>query len=296
MAPPNKVQPSSPGAGKTNDLTPPPDDGAPAKAPVADATEQKDKSNPEVIKVSPEKKTQKPPKKTSKSSREKKDVPEPADEPTGGRSFFNRLSFTIGYGYSALQSAVGETRDPFAAAAPTYRGHSFFFQPGVSIYRNRYLDFKGILDLNVRALGLAPDPGNPESSITGLSIAVGPEFSVFPHRHFAIGASAVFGYLGFISSNAEFGGPFNATYDFGEQGGPYLGLRPHLGFWDNNIRIHFGLDLLLTDFDLPSGTGTSHRIGYGPAGYLGLGVDVLGIIQSATGGNDQFYQDTSGTE
>jgi hypothetical protein len=77
-----------------------------------------------------------------------------------------------------------------------------------------------------------------------------------PHQHFGIGANLAFGYMGLSSSNADVGAPYSASFDFGSEGGAYIGAQLFVTTWNQAIRAGVSLDTMPGGFGLATGTSS----------------------------------------
>ena len=153
-----------------------------------------------------------------------------------------------------------------------------FFQPAISAVSLPNFDFRVGADFRISPLGVARRTGAPDSSITATSIAGMVEGTYLPHRHFGIGLNLAVGYMGLSSSNADVGAPYSATFDFGQQGGAYVGAQLFLTSWNQALRLGVSVDSMPGGFGLPTGTPSPdvHTVMDRPMVTLFAGVDLIG--------------------
>ena len=194
-------------------------------------------------------------------------------------SFLGRFHFVLGGGYN-FGTRVNPSAEPFSSAAPSYSGGSLYFQPSYSI-----LNPSGIFDLRLGAslathiLSIPRSPGSVNSSVNGLALAGLVEGNLNIHQHFGIGLNAGLGYMGLMSSDADVGAPFRATFDWGDQGGLYVGAQLYLSTFNQAIRAGVALDSMPTGFGLPTAPGQPDLlVGYGPTWTIFAGIDPFRIV------------------
>src|SRR5262249_17109689 len=167
----------------------------------------------------------------------------PAQERVG--EFWRRSHFVVGGGLSPFGTRTYIDAPVYERAAPTYGtpGGMFFIQPSASVYLNEIVDFRLGLDARFHFLGRTKTTGAPDSSITAIALSpLMAELKLNPHPMFGLGANVAFGYMGLSSSHADVGAPFDATLDFGDQGGFFFGLQAFLDTWNGAIRLGYSLD------------------------------------------------------
>jgi hypothetical protein len=214
-------------------------------------------------------------------------VAAPAPQPTGDSSassydpngFLGRFHFVLGGGYN-FGTRINPSAEPFSSAAPSYNGGSLYFQPSYSL-----LPPTGLFDLRLGAslathiLSIPRTPGSTSSSANALALAGLVEGNLNIHQHFGIGLNAGLGYMGLMSSDADVGAPFTATFDWGDQGGLYVGAQLYVSTFNQAIRAGVALDSMPTGFGLPTAPGQpDFLVGYGPTWTIFAGVDPFRIV------------------
>jgi hypothetical protein len=208
-------------------------------------------------------------------------APQPAESASSydPNSFLGRFHFVIGGGYN-FGTRVNPSAEPFSSAAPSYTGGSLYFQPSYSLFNP-----SGIFDLRLGAnlathiLSIPRSPGSTSSSVNGLALAGLVEGNLNIHQHFGIGLNASLGYMGLMSSDADVGAPFTASFDWGEQGGLYVGAQLYALTFNQAIRLGVALDSMPTGFGLPTAPGQPDLlVGYGPAWTIFAGLDPFRIV------------------
>ena len=215
---------------------------------------------------------------------------EPAAATTWDYNFWRRFHLVVGGGGS-FGSSVHGTSEPFASTAQGLGGGHFFLQPTLSALAtgngfdrpNGLFELRLGLDIRDHILSNPSNPGVPDSDVNAFSIGLLVEPIVNIHRHFGIGGNINLGYRALFSDNADVGAPFPANLD--GDGGFAVGGQVFLNFWDGNIRLGGSIDATPTEFDLDAGPGNPPlRTGIDPIWGVFLGLDVTGIIRSASGG------------
>lgn len=212
----------------------------------------------------------------------------PEEEEKFAYKTWHRLHLVLGGGGSFASRVYGEA-EPFNLAAQSLKGPMLFIQPTFTVFTlnpreekpNGDFELRVGADVKTHFLTNSPDQSIPDSSVTALSVDGLVEGAYYVHRNFAVGLNGHIGRMGLISSNADVGAPFDASFDWGSEGGLSAGGQLFFGFWDGNIRLAFNVDSMLTAFDLNAGEGNpALRTKMDPIIGFGLGVDPIGIIRS----------------
>ena len=199
-----------------------------------------------------------------------------------------RLHFVLGGGYN-FGTRVNPSAEPFSSAAPSYTGGSLYFQPSYSLLRPTGLfDLRLGANLGVHILSIPNSPGSVDSSVNALSLSGLVEGNFNIHQHFGVGLNASLGYMGLMSSDADVGAPFRATFDWGEQGGLHVGAQLYLSTFNQAIRAGVALDSMPTGFGLPTAPGQPELlVGYGPTWTIFAGVDPFRIVDFVQRGSSR---------
>lgn len=217
-------------------------------------------------------------------------TPEPAPEAppassaaapaTESRNAFDNLHLVIGGGYN-FGTSVAPGSEPFRAAAPNYTGGSLYFQPSYSLFQNHFFDFRLGANLGVQFLNIPRSPGSISSSVTALSLDGLAEGNFSFHQHFGLGLNFALGYQGLMSSDADVGAPFTATFDWGSEGGLHVGAQLYAHTWNQAIRAGVALDAMPTGFGLTTAPGQPDLlVNYGPTWTIFLGIDPVRMIRN----------------
>ncbi|MCC7343430.1 MAG: hypothetical protein IT573_00730 [Deltaproteobacteria bacterium] len=244
------------------------DAGAPPPPPSADAgaPPPPPEADPPVRRVTPEPET--PP------------ASDPAASAATARNAWDNLHLVIGGGYNFGNSfAPGSA--VYRDVAPGYTGGDLFFQPSYSVFQGRIFDFRLGANLGLQFLSIPRRPGSVDSSVTGLAIDAMAEGNFNFHQHFGLGLNVALGYQGWMSSNADVGAPFTATFDFGSEGGFHLQGQGYLHTWNQAIRLGVGVSGVPSGFGLRTAPGQPDLlISPGPAVTLFLGIDPIRMIRN----------------
>jgi len=123
-----------------------------------------------------------------------------------------------------------------------------------------------------------------DSSVTALSLGGLVEGNLSFHQHFGLGLNATLGYMGLISSDADVGAPFTASFDWGSEGSLHVGAQLYAHTWNQAIRVGVGLDSMPTGFSLATAPGQPDLlVNYGPTWTLFIGLDAIRMIRNFQG-------------
>lgn len=209
-----------------------------------------------------------------------------AAQPTGDANtsnydpngFLGRFHFVLGGGYN-IGTRVAPNAEPFSSAAPNYNGGSLYFQPSFSILPSGLFDLRAGAQLGTHILGIPRSAGSVSSSVNALSLGALVEGNLNFHQHFGLGLNATIGYMGLMSSDADVGAPFTASFDWGQQGGLHVGAQLFLSTFNQAIRAGVALDSMPTGFGLPTASGQPDLlVGYGPTWTVFAGIDPFRIV------------------
>jgi|GEM_PF-2518755 len=197
--------------------------------------------------------------------------------------FWRRLHLTIGGGYNTGTRVYGNP-EPYNSAAPSYNGGSLFIQPSVTVFDNRYIDFRLGAGFGAHFLSVPRSAGSVDASVSAFSLALTPEINVFFHDHFGLGLNASIGYMGLSGSNTDVGAPFTATLDFGQQGNLYVGAQLYAHAWGGAFRAGVSLDAMPGGFSLPAGGSNPDLLtSMNPMWTVFLGVDAFQLVRNIQG-------------
>jgi len=209
--------------------------------------------------------------------------PPAASDAATGPTLMDRFHFVIGGGYN-FGTKIAPSDAPFSTAAPSYRGGSLYFQPSFSVFQNNLFDLRLGANLGVAPLSIPRSPGSVDSSVTALSLGGLVEGNLSFHQHFGLGLNASLGYMGLISSDADVGAPFTASFDWGSEGSLHVGAQLYAHTWNQAIRVGVGLDAMPTGFSLATAPGQPDLlVNYGPTWTIFLGLDAIRMIRNFQG-------------
>ncbi len=207
---------------------------------------------------------------------------------------FRRWHLLFGGGYQ-LGSQIHAEREPFSSAAASYQGIPLFLQPSVSLVDEPHYDFRAGLDIGLQFLSVPSNPGTTASSITGLNVGALAEGNYYFAPAFGLGANLSLGYLGLMSSNADVGAPYSATFDWGSEGGLYAGLQGYANFWNNAFRVGVAGRFVPSTFNLATAPGQPDlQIQVDPSLALFLAADVFRIIDNVSNAGRPLVAPRSG--
>jgi hypothetical protein len=211
----------------------------------------------------------------------------PAEDSSSKDSFWKRLHLVVGGGYN-FGSRFYPDAEPFNSAAPKYRGTMFLFQPSYSLFAPSSFDLRVGADLRTHFLGIPKAAGSVDSSVNAISLGGLVEGNFAFHDAIGAGANIALGYMGLSSSDADVGAPFTATFDWGQQGGIFVGLQAYLNFWKNAFRFGASYDLLPGGFGLPTSPGNPDlQTSVDPMFSVFAGADIFQIIRNAQDGGEK---------
>lgn len=207
---------------------------------------------------------------------------QPAGDPAAStydpNGFLGRFHFVLGGGYN-FGTRVAPNAEPFSSAAPSYNGGSLYFQPSFSVLPAGIFDLRAGAQLGTHILGIPRSAGSVSSSVNALSLGALVEGNLNIHQHFGVGLNASLGYMGLLSSDADVGAPFTASFDWGQQGGLHVGAQLYLSTFNQAIRAGVALDSMPTGFGLPTAPGQPDLlVGYGPTWTIFAGIDPFRIV------------------
>jgi hypothetical protein len=211
----------------------------------------------------------------------------PTEDNASKDSFWKRLHLVVGGGYN-FGSRFYPDAEPFNSAAPKYRGMMFLFQPSYSLFAPSSFDLRVGADLRTHFLGIPKTAGSVDSSVSAISLGGLVEGNVAFHDAIGVGANIALGYMGLSSSDADVGAPFTATFDWGQQGGIFVGLQAYLNFWKNAFRLGASFDMMPGGFSLPTSQGNPDlQTSVDPMISVFGGADIFQIIRNAQDGGEK---------
>ncbi|MFO1463846.1 MAG: hypothetical protein U1F66_08700 [bacterium] len=210
--------------------------------------------------------------------------PNPAPATPTGPNAWDKLHLVIGGGYN-FGTSFAPGSEPFRHAAPGYTGGNLFFQPSYTLFQNNFFDFRLGAGLGLQFLSIPRRPGSVDSSVTALSLDGIAEGNFSFHQHFGLGLNIALGYQGLMSSNADVGTPFTASFDWGSQGGFHLQPQLYAHTWNQAIRAGVELSWMPAGFGLPTSRGQPDLlINPGPSWTLFFAIDPVRMIRNIQNG------------
>jgi len=211
--------------------------------------------------------------------------PNPNPAPAASaRNAFDNLHLVIGGGYN-LGTSFAPGSEPFHSAAPGYNGGNLFFQPSYSVFQNRFFDLRLGANLGMQFLSIPRSPGSVDSSVTALSLDGLAEANFSFHQHFGLGLNVALGYQGLISSNADVGAPFSATFDWGQQGSFHVQGQLYAHTWNQAIRAGVELSSMPAGFSLPTAPSQPDLlVNPGPSWTIFFAIDPIRAIRNFQNG------------
>jgi len=202
--------------------------------------------------------------------------------PTPLPEAWRRLHLVLGGGYSPA-GGISADAQPYHSAAPNYTGGALFIQPSVTVFDNRWIDFRLGANFGVHFRSVPRSAGSVDSSFNAYSFGLMPEFNVYFHEHFGLGLNLSIGYMGLGGSTTDVGAPFTAHLGM-EDGNLYVGGQLYAHFYGGAFRAGVSLDAMPGGIGLDAGASNPQLLtSVGPLWTVFAGVDALQLIRNIQG-------------